>query len=91
MYYNTTNLSGSDLKSEIENAKTQKDAVLLIFQTYGPLTPSNAWSLYGATKAPLTSIRRAITDLTTEGHLIKSLTLKPGLYGKPEHLYKLLK
>ena len=53
-----------------------------------PMSPSmvhkacdNSW--------PLTSVRRAITNLSTDGDLIKTNETVIGIYGKPEHLWKL--
>ena len=40
-------------------------------------------------RAPITSIRRAITDLTNEGKLVKTNSLKKGNYGKKCHCWKL--
>ena len=40
-------------------------------------------------RAPITSIRRAITDLTNEGKLEKTSTLKSGDYGKKCHCWRL--
>ena len=39
--------------------------------------------------APITSVRRAITDLTTEDKLIKTDIMKKGIYGKEVHCWKL--
>ena len=38
---------------------------------------------------PITSIRRAITDLTNAGKLTKTDTMKLGRYGKHVHTWKL--
>ena len=37
---------------------------------------------------PLTSIRRAMTNLTTDGKLIKTNRYVIGIYDKPEHLWE---
>ena len=37
-------------------------------------------------KCPLTSIRRAMTNLSNEGKLIKTDVKIEGMYGKQEHL-----
>ena len=39
--------------------------------------------------APITSIRRALTDLTSKGKLVKSSIMKMGPYGKQVHCWKL--
>lgn len=89
MYYNTTNEEGAELKSYSEKAETQKEAVLFLFQKFKHGTPSEVWKFYGSNLCPLTSIRRAITDLTKEGKLIRTEEKKPGIYGRPESIYKL--
>jgi hypothetical protein len=38
---------------------------------------------------PITSVRRAITNLTTAGELVKTNNTVTGMYGKPEHLWSL--
>ena len=40
--------------------------------------------------APLTSIRRAIHDLTDKGLLFKTDRKRHGLYGRPEYIWSLL-
>lgn len=87
-YYNTTNLTGGQLAREIANCKTQEQAVLLIFQSEGKLSPSEVFHRY-PTPVPLTSIRRAITNLTKDGLLEKTDKTKPGAYGKAEHVWQL--
>jgi len=89
-YYNTTNLTGTELDDSHEKAQRQEYVVLGIFQRHKELTASDAWSYYTARKrAPLTSIRRSITNLTTDGHLKKTDRQKIGMYGKPEYIYEL--
>ena len=39
-------------------------------------------------KVPITSVRRAMTDLTTEGWLTKTDIMKKGRYGKEVHCWK---
>ena len=36
---------------------------------------------------PLTSIRRAITNLTTDERLVRLDFQRTGIYGRPEHLW----
>ena len=38
---------------------------------------------------PLTSVRRAITNLSSDGELVKTNDKVTGIYGKPEHLWRL--
>ena len=89
-YFNTTNESGADLKQSHAKAKRQEDVILTIYQRHKKLTASDAWSFYCTTKrCPLTSARRAITNLANEGLLFKTQTKKMGMYGKPEYVYRL--
>ena len=91
-YYNTTEETGSELAESHSKAKTQEQAILNCFKrSLEPLSPSKilielellGWSY------PITSIRRAISDLTTEGKLIKTDSFVQGIYGKREHLWRL--
>ena len=91
LFFNTTNETGKDLAISQSKAKTQQDEILGIYKSKISLTASEAWKEFGSDKCPLTSIRRAITNLTTEGELYKSNDKKIGVYGKPEYEYKLLK
>lgn len=81
-FHNTINESGERLTELRENAKTQQEKILKFFY-------SN--SVYCFTPfevrrnvlpfAPITSVRRAITNLTTQGHLIKEKEQKIEKYG----------
>ncbi len=92
MYYNSTSLSGEDLKQAVASAKRSQDAIMLIFDnTNCSYSPSVIHSL--TTKAglryPITSIRRAITDLTNDGKLYHTGLTVPGPLGKPEGVWKI--
>lgn len=90
-YYNTTQAIGKELQSFIESAETQDQKVLILFRNYLKLTPSEAWNLSGLKNTtPITSIRRAITNLTNEGLLIRTEDKKEGIYGRPESVYELV-
>jgi hypothetical protein len=90
-YFNTTSLSGEDLKQAVIDAANQEDAILLIYQATGkPYTPS---AILGMTtraghKWPITSIRRSISNLTDRKELVMLPNTKEGLYGKHEHYWK---
>ena len=89
MFYNTTKESGKDLESYSVKAETQKESVLFLFQKFKKGTASDVWAFYGPALCPLTSIRRAITDLCNEGKLIRTEEKKIGLYGRSEFIYSL--
>lgn len=89
-YYNTTQLSGDELNQAVGRAKEQEEAILLIYRNCDySLSPSKIMSCCNRAghNWPLTSIRRAITNLTAQGKLIKTGSMAPGIYGKPEHLW----
>lgn len=103
MYHNTTNTTGSELRSLRIKAQTQEDVVYRLFKSWGPMTASE--TLFNAKMmldgpVLLTSIRRTITDLSkpihhADGRLIRSAKLerteekRPGLYGAKEFVYTL--
>ena len=86
-FYNTIKLGKSKLEKEISNAKNQEEKILKIFNKKKELTPSEVWEYL--MEYPLTSIRRAMTNLTDQGRLIKTSTQKIGYYGKPNYVWKL--
>jgi hypothetical protein len=90
-YFNTTNKSGEDLAKEKKNCATQEINIAKIFLRYRRLSPSEVMKIYHRefAEVPLTSIRRAITNLTNDGALVKTKNKKMGLYGKPEYVWVL--
>ena len=89
-YYNTLNEEGQDLKRSESKSKKQKDQIFAIYRhTLRPMTPAEIWEGYGFKSAnvPLTSIRRAITNLESEGLLEKTDIQKPGVYGKQNYCW----
>ena len=96
-YYNTTHVLGKQLNEYTEKAKSQEDRVLRFFLAMYPqrYTASEVWrqcfreSSAIFNKTPLTSVRRAITNLYNEGDLVKTERIKDGIYGRPECIYKL--
>ena len=89
-YYNTLNESKTVVKESKEKAKKQKDHIFAIFRhTLRPMTPAEIWEGYGYknSNVPLTSIRRAITNLDSEGLLEKTDIKKPGVYGKQNYCW----
>lgn len=90
MFYNTIKLSGADLQLARDNSKSQEDFIKFIFKNQPDLeiTPSQMLELFGK-NIPLTSVRRALTNLTNENFLEKTEIMTEGLYGKPEHIWRL--
>jgi len=91
-YFNTTNLVGNDLRSAIDKTKSQSVIILQIFKHKKRLTASELWGFYSAIKGhtPITSCRRAITNLKNDGKLAKTIDSKIGMYGAKEYYYSVV-
>ena len=88
-FYNTNSESGSTLKSSENKAVKQEDVILDIYRSHKRLSASEAWHRYGKNQSiPLTSIRRAITNLCNSGKLQKLDSYTVGMFGKKEHVYQ---
>lgn len=87
-YYNTNKVAGETLANAQIAAKGQEEAVLKFFRSRAGhlLTPEDALTVLHQ-NTPLTSVRRAITNLTIKGWLTKTETMKLGRYGKPIHYW----
>ena len=93
MYYNTNKESSSTLKRSKKRAETQEEIILDLFKRnpnfhMTPFDIQEALSMLYDMNAPITSVRRAITDLTTEEKLVKTDIMKKGKYGKEVHCWK---
>jgi hypothetical protein len=96
MYYNTTNETGISLKTNFEKADNQTRLTLSVFQTYpnDNLSANDVWSFLIDNESineqtPLTSIRRAITDLTNQDRLVKTDKKVLGLAGRKTYTWRL--
>ena len=91
-YYNTTNESKDYVKKQESKSLTQEEEVYSLYEKYNKLSASDAYTVYhNNLKTPITSIRRAITNLSKSGFIHKTKEKKTGLYGKPEYIYQLSK
>jgi hypothetical protein len=90
MYYNTTKSKGRTLANFQQSAKNQDEKVMLIYKaSMKGLTASEVFRQYPDKRVPLTSIRRAITNLMNDKRLVKTEIQKPGMYDKPEYVYQI--
>ena len=89
-FYNTTNQKGEILKTSRKQAKAQEDVIYEYFKRNHQkiYTPFNIQRALALTHTPITSIRRAITNLTDKGYLIKTTTQQIGEFGKPNYCWK---
>lgn len=87
-YYNTTSESGSVLAQSQRQARDQKRQVLAYFEAH-PGRHIAPHEIPVPSGTPLTSVRRALSNLTEEGLLEKTDQMVPGLYGKRVHAWRL--
>jgi len=88
-YFNTTNAKGEELKGYQNKADTQDDKILSFFKS-NPLdnfTPEEVWRKIFNGETPLTSVRRAITNLKNAGDLEKTKIKREGGFGRPCYCY----
>ncbi len=87
-FYNTTNLKGQDLFEAIMQANSQEEFVLNMLKKKRRMTASELYKHYPK-PAPITSIRRALSNLKKKGLVRKTGQTKKGIYGKPEYVYEI--
>jgi len=89
-FYNTTHESGEKLKEYKAKANSQSDQILKYFKKMQrPMTPSEVHMNLFDEFTPLTSVRRAMSNLTGHGKLEKTSDKQNGIYGHPEYKWKL--
>jgi hypothetical protein len=90
-FYNTVNEDFNELAKSQAKAKTQEEKIINCFKQYEKsLSPSMVLSITRL-NCPITSIRRAMTNLSNDGKLEKTKNFVIGNYGKKEHLWCLPK
>lgn len=90
MFYNTIDLAGDDLKRANIKAVSQEDKVLSFFRLHNTekFTPFQI-QRHVMPGSPVTSTRRALTNLTKEGLLTKLDEKKEEQYGEKNHYWML--
>ena len=86
-FYNTIHLHGEDLSRAIQSTHTQEEIILRFLAINAG--EWSAWDLHQQPNfyhLPITSIRRALTNLCQKGEIL-STGMKKGNYGKPVHTY----
>lgn len=93
-FYNTIHATDQTLIDFEYNNLNQSEKVLAFFKSHSnavftPFDIKTAFDKMGY-NYPITSIRRAITDLTIQGSLIMhpKEQMKQGAYGKPNHTWQ---
>lgn len=88
-YFNTTNAEGRELRDYKDKALAQQHRIMAFFEVAPEFlyTPSEICRLVFDNDVPLTSVRRAMTNLTNDGKLKKNDKKRIGPYGRPEHCW----
>jgi hypothetical protein len=90
-FYNTNQEDFGEESESLRKVVKQEAVIFGLFKSARtPMSPSMVYKALGE-KWPITSIRRAITDLTDEGKIVKTQKTIKGIYGKKEHLWELPK
>lgn len=90
-YYNTTDQRGDVLLKYHSKAKSQEDFILGLFQKKGSMSASEVFKQMPSAYVPITSVRRAITNLKNEGKIRMTDRRVKGMYGRDESVYELTK
>lgn len=93
MFYNTTSETEPELSDYRGKTTCQDAAIIRYFERLNgnPASPFQVWTALFNDQTPITSIRRSITNLTEEGILEKTELKCKGVFGRPEHLWRLQK
>jgi hypothetical protein len=86
-FFNTTHEGGELLGRYQAKAADQELIILEFYQFVGLATPSEAHEQCFGDKTPITSTRRAISNLTKKGRLRKTPDKRIGPYGRPEYIW----
>jgi predicted transcriptional regulator len=92
MYYNTTNLKGEELKTAQAQARTQEqDVYEILFLANRPLGASEVMERLNHfnKRPPITSVRRAISNLKKSGLVERVERQIIGPYGRREYAWTL--
>lgn len=90
-FYNTIGLKGQELRKANVKALTQEELIYKVFSSNPKesFTPAEIHKAIGEITCPLTSVRRAITNLTKKGKLTQTENQRQGIYGKPNNCWTL--
>lgn len=92
MFHNTTNENQVEVQQMTINNAKQEEVIITIFAQHKKLSPTQAHNFYktitGKYKTPLTSIRRAISNLTNQDRLVLTTEKIKGVFGKSECVWE---
>lgn len=92
-YHNTVPVQGKELKEYQAKAASQDAVILELFQSGVKLTPDEARELLIRQKkigasTPITSVRRAISNLVRDNKLKETGEKRAGNYGRSTNVYE---
>lgn len=89
-YFNTNNETGETLAASRQQVATQQEVILDIFKE-NPGALFTPFDIKARVRQnwPITSIRRAMTNMSDDGELVKTDIQKEGGYGKANYCWKL--
>jgi hypothetical protein len=89
-FFNTINLEGEELATAKAKALSQEDRIMQIMPHGTALTPFEVHVLWKVKfkDVPITSIRRAMTNLSDKGKLEKTAHKRAGGYGTVNYTWK---
>jgi hypothetical protein len=92
-FHNTIQLTGKELDEAIMTAKSQEERIYLLMTGKSAMTPFEVMDLYNSVFpiVPITSIRRALSNLENQNKLIKTHWSKLEQYGKPNYKWMVVK
>lgn len=91
-FYNTNGESGLTLFDSIKKAEGQEEKILRFFNNNkGLYTPEDIHHKIFDATTPITSVRRAITNLTKKGQLFKTDVKKMCSFGKYSYCWTIKK
>ena len=88
-FFNTTGETGATLATYRAKASAQDRRILAIMEDLGMASPSQVWAAMDKS-CPITSVRRAMTNLTSAGLLGKMDHKVMGAFGRPEHVWQIV-
>lgn len=87
-YFNTTQETSTNLKQFEAKAESQEQQVLTILRRSSRgMTASEIFRAYPDKRTPLTSVRRALTNLCNDKRVVKTAFKREGLYGRNEFVF----
>lgn len=87
-FHNSIKLQGLELEEAIQQCKSQEDRIFILMHKSSAKTPFEMQDIYNKTfntNVPVTSIRRAFSNLEKQGRIVKLGIQTIEQFGKPNH------